>query len=613
MSVPAKRKASGPARGTVCPPLGLDRPIELRDKTPGWGSDVVAQAVRQLEIPFIALNPGASYRGLHDSLVNFLGNERPEMLLCAHEEHAVAIAQGYAKATGEPLLVALHSNVGLMHGSMALFNAWCDRVPMIVLGATGPVDAAKRRPWIDWIHTSRDQASMVRHFTKWDDQPASLEAAIEALLRGNLLTRTAPRGPVYICLDAELQEKALERAPALPELRRFAPPSPAQPEATASAAAAALLVGAKRPAILLGRSSLELADWEARVELAERLGAVVLTDLKNRAAFPTDHPLHPLPPFNVAPAAAREILREADVILSLDWVDLAGVLKLSFGKEAVGAKVIQASLDFHGHNGWSMDHQGLPPADIFLQCEADQAVAALLALLPEHRAPRPALAAVGAAMRESRPANDEGSIPLREVGRVLKEVVGDGAVTFPCLARGWPLELWPFHEPLDYLGKDGGGGVGSGPGISIGAGLALRAHPERLVISVIGDGDLMMSPSALWTAAHYRIPVMILVANNQSYFNDEIHQENVARHRNRSEVNGWIGQRMVDPDPDLAKLAEAQGVAGIGPVTRREELQPALVKALGILCAGRPVLVDVRIARGRERHAAGAVQDRGGA
>src|ERR1043166_6945395 len=162
----------------------IERPVPAGTNAAGFGSDVVAETLRALDIPYIALNPGASYRGLHDSIVNFLGNAKPQMLLCLHEEAAVAIAHGYAKVTGRSMAAAVHSNVGLFHATMAMFNAWCDRFPVIVLGATGPVDAAKRRPWIDWIHTARDQGAIVRNYTKWDDQPASPAAAREAILRG---------------------------------------------------------------------------------------------------------------------------------------------------------------------------------------------------------------------------------------------------------------------------------------------------------------------------------------------------------------------------------------------------------------------------------------------
>ena len=196
--------AKTPSASVAHPSLReLDRPVNLAvANAPGWGSDVVAETLRALNIPYIALNPGASYRGLHDSIVNYLGNETPQMLLCLHEEVAVAIAQGYAKVTGKAMAAAVHSNVGLFHATMAIFNAWCDRTPVIILGATGPVDAANRRPWIDWIHTAADQGAIIRNYTKWDDQPASPAAARESILRAHWIANTAPMGPVYINLDA---------------------------------------------------------------------------------------------------------------------------------------------------------------------------------------------------------------------------------------------------------------------------------------------------------------------------------------------------------------------------------------------------------------------------
>src|SRR6201991_157632 len=207
--------AAAPAQTSADPEIAsVDRPVPAGVNAAAFGSDVVADALRALDIPYIALNPGASYRGLHDSIVNYLGNEKPQMLLCLHEESAVAIAQGYAKVTGKAMAAAVHSNVGLMHATMAIFNSWCDRMPMLVLGATGPVDAAKRRPWIDWIHTARDQGALVRDYTKWDDQPASPGAARESILRGTWIANTVPQGPVYINLDAEVQEaKVNEQLP----------------------------------------------------------------------------------------------------------------------------------------------------------------------------------------------------------------------------------------------------------------------------------------------------------------------------------------------------------------------------------------------------------------
>src|SRR5262249_9190459 len=355
----------------------VERPKQAGTNVAGFGSDVVAETLRDMDIPYIALNPGASYRGLHDSLVNYLGNKQPQMLLCLHEEAAVAIAQGYAKVTDRAMAAAVHSNVGLFHATMAIFNAWCDRAPVLVLGATGPVDAAKRRPWIDWIHTARDQGAIVRGYTKWDDQPASPAAAREALIRAAWIANTAPMGPVYVNLDAEMQEMKLqEPLPAL-DVARF------MPQAAPSAApelieqAAAMLKAAKHPVMVVGRVSRSLEGWNARLALAE-----VITDLKLGCAFPTDHPLHAgAPASNALVPEAIAALKQTDVILGLDCVDLNGVLRGAFGFDVPHAKIISVSADFHVHNGWSMDYEALPPVDLLLPTTPDEAVPRLLATL----------------------------------------------------------------------------------------------------------------------------------------------------------------------------------------------------------------------------------------
>src|SRR4249920_1925437 len=232
-----------------------EAPVASPEQKEIWGSDAIAAVLRAIDIPFLALNPGASYRGLHDSIVNYLGNTKPQMLLCLHEEAAVAIAHGYAKVTGKAMVTAVHSNVGLMHATMAMFNAWCDRMPVVVLGATGPVDAMKRRPWIDWIHTARDQGALIRGYTKWDDQPASPGAAREALMRAAWLAQTVPMGPVYVNFDAEMQEAKLAEPLAPVEAARFMPPVASAPDADAVAKAAVLLKAAKNIVMLIGRTS----------------------------------------------------------------------------------------------------------------------------------------------------------------------------------------------------------------------------------------------------------------------------------------------------------------------------------------------------------------------
>lgn len=247
-------------------PLGQELPLQSASSAPQWGSDAIAELLRDLGLEFIAMNPGSSYRGLHDSLVNHLGNQAPQLLLCLHEEHAVAIAHGYAKVTGKPMAVALHSNVGLMHGSMAIFNAFCDRVPALILGATGPLDADRRRPWIDWLHTAVDQAALIRPFVKWDDQPLSIPAALDAVAQAHRLTASVPSAPTYVCLDASMQEMEMTAPVRKPDVKRFAPSLPPAPAEQTTADLAQLLSAAERPVLLLGRVSRSEAAWNARIE-----------------------------------------------------------------------------------------------------------------------------------------------------------------------------------------------------------------------------------------------------------------------------------------------------------------------------------------------------------
>jgi thiamine pyrophosphate-dependent acetolactate synthase large subunit-like protein len=581
--------------------MQLDRIEGKPDDKVAWGSDIAAQMLRRLGVPYVSLNPGASYRGLHDSLVNHLGNERPGILLCLHEDHSVAIAHGYAKATGEPMACVLHSNVGLLHGMMSLFNAWCDRVPMVVLGATGPVDAEKRRPWIDWIHTSRDQGAYIRSIIKWDDQPSSPQALVESMCRANIATRSAPTAPVYICLDAGFQEQRLEKEPEWPEVSRFLPPAPSRPGKHAVEQAAALLARAERPVIMLGRGSRDAGPWQLRVRLAERLGACVVSDLKLGATFPTDHPAHYLPPFNVLPKPARELLCEADVILALDWVDLGGALRQTRTVGKIAAKIIAATLDQSLHTGANMEYQALPPVDVSMATTGDVAVEDLLDALGSDRRKEPWKACPPAKAKGQNKAGDGQGITMEQIAATLRAEFNDPEnVSFCTLGRGWPIDIWPFQNGLAYLGKDGGGGLGSGPGLSVGSALALQGM-GRYAVSMLGDGDFCMGVTAIWTAVRHRIPLLVLINNNRSYFNDELHQETVARTRGREAKNRWIGLRMEDPAPDIAKLAEAQGAVGIGPVKSAAELKAAISKGVSVLKSGGVCVIDFHVEPPAER------------
>jgi acetolactate synthase I/II/III large subunit len=464
---------------------------------------------------------------------------------------------------------------------------------VLIIGATGPVDAVLRRPWIDWIHTARDQGAIVRPYVKWDDQPASAAAAQEALLRAAWMTQTAPMAPVYINLDAGLQEAQLIDPPPAPDPGRFVPHVTSFAPITRITKALSMLKAAARPLILMGRLSRREDDWKARIALAEALNARVVTDLKLAATFPTDHPLHAGTPSVYPVAEAARAIAEADAILSLDWVDLAGTLRGACGTTSPLARVVHVSLDHQLHNGWSMDYQALPPVDLMLAADPDSIVAALLdALGPDARSeselPR-------ATIPEH--VTERGAISVAQLGTVLRRMTAKHAVSLLHLPLSWNSAVWPFRHPLDYLGADGGGGIGGGPGISVGAALALRGS-GRLPVSVCGDGDFLMGVTALWTAVHYRIPLLITVANNQSFYNDEVHQERMARMRGRPVENKWIGQRIAAPDIDLAQLARAQGAAGFGPVNDAAELPDRLAAAVAVVEQGGVAVVDVRVTPG---------------
>lgn len=604
---PAATRGAAPPGAHELTAVRLERlthPVPARAAM-GWGSDAIAELLRALELPFIALNPGASYRGLHDSLVNYLGNERPAIVLCLHEEHAVAIAHGYAKVTERPMAVALHSNVGLMHATMALFNAFCDRVPMVVLGATGPLDASARRPWIDWIHTAADQAALIRPYVKWDDQPASVPAALEALARAALLTSSYPCAPVYVCLDQALQERPLDGAVPLPPLERHRPGSPPGPTADEVTMAAARLAEARRPLLLVGRVGRSRGAWEARVRVAETFGAAVLTDLKVAGGFPTDHQLHPAAPGTFLSAEGAQLVRSADVIVALDWVDLGGTLRQAYGEQPVAAHVIACTADHTLHNGWSKDHFALAPVDLPILAHPDLLVRALADRLDSGAAAggagpggRPAWPPARVAREPVGPPGhppSEGAIRMADLAGALARALGARPRCLVRLPLGWSGDDLLVRDPLDYLGQDGGAGLGSGPGMAVGAALAL-AGSGRLAVAVLGDGDYLMGAGALWTAAHLRLPLLVIVANNRTYLNDEAHQERIARTRGRPVENRWVGQRIADPAPDLAGLARALGLVGEGPLARQSDLDAALARAVEAAAGGASVVVDVHLA-----------------
>jgi thiamine pyrophosphate-dependent acetolactate synthase large subunit-like protein len=577
--------------------------------TARYGSDLVVDLLRAVGVEHVALNPGATFRGLHDSLVNYDGRT-PELILTTHEEIAVAIAHGYAKAKGRPMAAVAHDIVGLQHASMAIFNAFCDRAPILVLGATGPMDATRRRPWIDWIHTALVQGTQVRDYVKLDDQPASVASIPESLLRAWRVARTEPQGPVYLCLDAGLQEQPLEGPVAIPDAARFAPPAPPFADPQALDDAAARLVAARFPVIVVEALGRRPEATAPLCRLAEALAAPLVDlggEYSGRPSVPSSHPLD-------MTGAHREVMREADVVLALDVTTFLGALgetdrttrEVRPLNEAT--RVIAISLDDYAFRSWAHTFQSLAPIDLPITADAGLTLPALVALVQdrlehdgraaERRARAERIAARHAAIRhewQDTAKLERASGPLAtstlaaEIWDVLEDqdwVLANGS------AKGWARRLWDWRPERSY-GGSGGAGLGYGLPAALGVTLAHRGS-GKVCVNLQADGDLLYVVSGLYTAAHHRLPLLTVMFNNRTYGNDEEHQDAVAKARGRPVENKVVGIRIDDPAPDFARIAQGFGVHAEGPIERVEAVGPALRRALKVVKdEGRPALVDV--------------------
>ena len=573
-----------------------------------FGSDLIVDLLKVLGIEYVALNPGSSFRGIHDSLVNYNGNRNPEIILCCHEEIAVSVAHGYAKAAGKPMAAIVHNVVGLQHASMAIYNAWCDRTPILVMGGTGPMDSSKRRPWIDWIHTALVQGNLVRDFVKWDDQPGGLGAIPNTIMRGYRIAMTEPKGPVYLCFDVEHQEAPLEREIPIPNPLRYRPPAPLQADSEAVKEAARLLAEAQQPVVLadyLGRNNTSVLSL---VELADLL-AVPVIDRGARLNFPNTHPLN-------LTGKERELVDKADVILALDIMDLYGALARYEAETRgstlaikPGCKVIHVTLADLAVRSLTTDVQELAPVDLPIIADTQVFLPALIEevkrqgkfskSIVEER--RKVLSAQHHEIRarwqsELKRRWDERPIsPPRLAYEVWEAIKKESWLLVAGSFRGWPHRLWDWDKPGLFLGGYGGGGLGYGPGASIGASLIYRGK-GTVCVNLQRDGDLLYTTSALWTAANTGVPLLTVMANNRTYYNDEEHQEKIAIARGRPPENKVVGMRMERPPVDFANLARSFGLSGEGPIVEPEKIRPALERALKVIKEeSRPALVDVII------------------
>jgi acetolactate synthase I/II/III large subunit len=568
----------------------------------GFQSDVIADLIKAFDFPYITLNPGASYRGLHDSLVNHNRNE-PPMLLCQHEKIAVQMAHGYAKATGKPVVAIVHDVVGMLHAVMGIYYAYIDRVPVFVVGATGPVDEGKRRPWIDWIHTANVQGDVLRNFVKWDYQPGGIDGVVDSFARAYSIMMTEPQGPIYMCYDAWLQEAPLEEKIEIPPVAATVPtPIAAAPGELEKVADR--LVRAEWPVLFAEFVGRVAHGFDDLVALAETLAAPVY-DVETRLNFPTEHPLNL--------SLDRETFRDADVIVALDVRNWEDPTHSGDWQKRTKARIYPPHCEWIdvGFSGieiskWSTDYQRFPFVGQRVLADTALAIPALTQLCRARIDAQPELkekiekrrakvAAKHRALREKWRTDahvDWDSSPLtvpRLVSEVWDAIKDEDWVLTANTLNDWARKLWNFDRGYRHPGKY----LGTGTQIGMSMGVAL-AHKGtgRLVVDFQPDGDLMFDAGALWVAARYQIPMLVVMHNNRAYWNDWDHQISVAGHRGTPVERAHIGQDIVDPPPDFAGLARDMGWYGEGPIERPQDVAPALQRAVAEVKAGKPALID---------------------
>lgn len=599
-----------PSRNASAPPLlkpdpGAPATVEvLTVDRPG--SDFMVDVLKTLNFEYLCANPGNTFRSLHESFINYGGNKAPEFITCCHEESSVAMGHGYAKIEGKPLLVCVHGTVGLQHASMAIYDAFCDRVPVyVILGNFG--DAAERFGQVDWTHSAQDPAAMIRDFVKWDDRPVSLRGFSESSVRAYKIATTPPAMPVALVCDHELQEAPVTGANlTVPKLSTTSPPVG---DSAAVAEVARLLIGAENPVLVTDRVARTPAGLAGMIELAELLQAPVV-DRNGRMNFPTRHPLNHTERGGAAIAAA-------DVIAGLELTDFwSAVNSVSGQVDAVarpstkpGAKLVSITANDLYMKSNYQDFQRYEPVDLAIAADAEATLPYLIEAVKrqitddrkrtfEARGAKLA-SAHQQAMQAGREMAASGwdATPI-STARMSAEIWAqikdeDWSLVSNCqFVSRWPLRLWDFNKHYHYIGGEGGYGVGYGAPASIGAALANRKH-GRLTVSIQNDGDLMFAPGVLWTAAHHRIPILIVMHNNRAYHQELMQVQIMADRHNRGITNASIGSVLVDPPIDYSKLAQSMGVHAEGPISDPKDLAPAIRRAIEVVKSGNPALVDV--------------------
>ena len=577
--------------------------VESGRLIPRPGSDFMVDVIKSLNVEYVAANPGSSFRSLHESVVNYGANKSPELITCLHEESSVAIAHGYAKAAGKPMAVMAHGSVGFQHAAMAVYNAWCDRVPVIMFGGNG-IDADKRRPGTEWSHSVQDPALLLRDYVKWDDAPGSLQHFAESTVRAYRVATTGQMGPVVIMADIDLQEDAIHgKPPTIPKLR---PTLPLQGDTGALQEAAQLLLNAKNPVIMADRAARNQDGVKALVKLAESLQAPVI-DLGGRMNFPNTHHL-------CLSDMKRALVRDADVILMLEVYDpwgqvngLSDPFKTVRPEAKADVKIITIGMNDVSIRSNYQDFQRFLSVEMAIPGEAQASMPVLTDYILKNATA--AQKASFEARREQMKKRWDQQLKEAKEGAALGwdaspiSTARLAMETFEviknepwCLAVSdriaWARKLWPTTQYHQMLGGSGGQGVGYGLPASVGAALANKSL-GRMTVTFQPDGDLLYAPGALWTAAHHKIPLLMVMHNNGGYYQEVMHLQRMASLHNRRTDQAWIGNSLRNPDIDFAKIAQGMGVWAEGPIKDPSQLKGALQRALAEVKQGRPALLDV--------------------
>ncbi len=577
--------------------------VESGRLIPRPGSDFMVDVIKSLNVEYVAANPGSSFRSLHESVVNYGGNKSPELITCLHEESSVAIAHGYAKAAGKPMAVMAHGSVGFQHAAMAVYNAWCDRVPVIMFGGNG-IDADKRRPGTEWSHSVQDPALLLRDYVKWDDAPGSLQHFAESTVRAYRVATTGQMGPVVIMADIDLQEDAIHgKPPSIPKLR---PTLPLQGDTGALQEAAKLLLNAKNPVIMADRAARNQDGVKALVKLAESLQAPVI-DLGGRMNFPNTHHL-------CLSDQKRALVRDADVILMLEVYDpwgqvngLSDPFKTVRPEAKADVKIITIGMNDVSIRSNYQDFQRFLSVEMAIPGEAQASMPVLTDYILKNTtsAQKTSFEARRELMKKRWEKQlqdakegaalgwDASPISTARLAMETFEVIKNEPWCLAVSDRiAWARKLWPTTQYHQMLGGSGGQGVGYGLPASVGAALANKSL-GRMTVTCQPDGDLLYAPGALWTAAHHKIPLLMVMHNNGGYYQEVMHLQRMASLHNRRTDQAWIGNSLRNPDIDFAKIAQGMGVWAEGPIKDPSQLKGALQRALAEVKQGRPALLDV--------------------